>query len=58
MVLKKIIKRRLTKMDIWMVYRNELPHNRTGARSRKRKGKILIPVKALGNWLVGKEVKS
>jgi excisionase family DNA binding protein len=40
----------------WMVYRNELPHTRTGARGRKGKGKILIPVQALEKWLVGKEV--
>lgn len=42
----------------WMVYRNELPHARTGARGRKRKGKILIPVKAIEQWLMGKEVQS
>ena len=41
----------------WMIYRNELPHTRTSARGRKKRGKILIPVKVIEQWLMGEEVK-
>lgn len=39
----------------WMVYRHELPHNRVTGRGIKGKGKILIPVTAIEEWLYGKE---
>ncbi|TCO58998.1 helix-turn-helix domain-containing protein [Caldanaerobacter subterraneus] len=36
-----------------MVYRGVLPHNRTQGKGKK--GKILIPKKALEKWLMGKQ---
>ena len=41
----------------WLCYRNEIPHRRIKARGCKGKGRIIIPTKAVEEWLMGMEVK-
>ncbi len=35
----------------WMVYYNEIPHQRVKSRGCNGQGKILIPVKEVEKWL-------
>lgn len=37
----------------WMVYENSIPHRRVKARGCNGKGRILIPVDAVKQWLEG-----